>query len=344
MHPKILFRSQSEIMNYPKIPIVDVHVHLLGSSPSNGCYVSNSFQRSLAVRFSRFFVDFGNGDTPEKQDRAYVKRMHRLISHLPDNWRGILLPMDGVYDSSGELDIDSTLFLISNDYVLSVAEKSEKLIPASSINPYRKGAIEELERVASKGAVVVKWIPNTMGINPSDKTIVPFYRKMKDLGVTLLTHTGTEYAVGGVVDQKLGNPEHLRLPLDIGINVIAAHCASGGGDSNGSYFSQFLMMLNNFPNLYGDISGLSLLHKSSSLRYLIKNPQYFEKLCYGSDFPLYYTPAASPLYFLGLIPFAKIIQLEKIENNFLRDISTLMTLPIPDKLFGRGYEAISRMQ
>ena len=103
-------------------------------------------------------------------------------------------------------------------------------------------------------------------------------------------------------------------------------------------------MLNKFPNLYCDISGLSLLHKSSSLKHLIKNPHYFEKLCYGSDFPLYYTPAASPLYFLGLIPFAKIFQLENIENNFLRDIFTLMTLSIPDKLFGRGYEAISRMQ
>ena len=45
---------------YPKIPIVDVHVHLIGSSPLNGCYVSKRFQKSLAVRLSRLFLDLGS--------------------------------------------------------------------------------------------------------------------------------------------------------------------------------------------------------------------------------------------------------------------------------------------
>ena len=342
--PTIGFSSQKEVVHYPEQPIADVHVHLLGSSSANGCYLSNRFKNSFAVRFSRLFSDLGDGETPEERDRAYVDRMFKLISELPDSWRGILLPMDGIYDSFGELDLNSTLFLIPNDYVLSIAAKNNKLVPASSINPARKDAIDELERVANSGAVVVKWIPNTMGINPSDKSILPFYRKMKELNFTLLSHAGTEYAVGGAVDQTLGNPQLLRLPLDEGLNVIAAHCASGGGDANGSYFSQFLGMLDDFPNLYGDTSGLSMLHKISNLRHFFKHSHYFNKLCYGSDFPLYYTPATSPFYFLGLLSFSRAMALEKIENDFQRDIATLTTLSAPAHFFGRGYKTVSGLK
>ncbi|MBH30981.1 MAG: hypothetical protein CMG71_03200 [Candidatus Marinimicrobia bacterium] len=270
--------------------------------------------------------------------------MLKLISELPDNWRGILIPMDGIYDSSGERHLNSALFLIPNDYAMSIATESEKLFPASSINPGRKDAIDELERVADSGAVVVKWIPNTMGIDPSDKSILPFYRKMKEFSLTLLSHTGTDYAVGGAVDQTLGNPQLLRLPLEEGLNIIAAHCASGGGDANGSYISQFLGMVDDFPNLYGDISGLSMLHKVSSLRHLIRNPHYFDKLCYGSDFPLYYTPATSPFYFLGLLSISTAIALEKIDNDLQRDIATLTTLSAPAHFFGRGYYIVSGLE
>ncbi|MEE2876435.1 MAG: amidohydrolase family protein [Candidatus Neomarinimicrobiota bacterium] len=342
--PPLFHRFKDDIIQYPQVPIADVHVHLLGSSSTNGCYLSKRFQKSFAVQFSRLFTDLGQGDTPEAQDRAYVDRIFKLVSELPENWRGILLPMDGIYDSSGELDLNSTLFLIPNDYVLSVAAGSRKLVPASSVNPHRKDAIDELQRVGALGAVVVKWIPNTMGIDPSDKTIRPFYRKMKELNLTLLSHTGTEYAVGGAVDQTLGNPQLLRLPLNEGLNIIAAHCASGGGDSNGSYFNQFLGMVDDFPNLYGDISGLSMLHKVSSLKHLIRNPHYFDKLCYGSDFPLYYTPATSPFYFLGLLSISAAMALEKVPNNLERDIATLTTMSVPEQFFSRGYDVVTRLK
>ena len=267
-----------------------------------------------------------------------------MIAELPDSWRGVLLAMDSIYDSSGQLDLGETLFLIPNDYILSVASETEKLVPGASVNPYRKDALYELERVASLGAAVVKWIPNTMGIDPSDKQIVPFYQRLNELEMVLLTHAGTEYAVGGAVDQKLGNPRLLQLPLEEGVTVIAAHCASGGGNSNGPYFRQFLQMLDDFPNLYGDISGLSLLHKSSSLRHLIRNPHYFNRLCYGSDFPLYYTPATSPFYFLGLISVLKALELQRIENDLLRDISTLMELNAPQPFFRRGFEVVEKLR
>jgi len=67
-----------------------------------------------------------------------------------------------------------------------------------------------------------------MGIDPMHEKCGPFYDKLKECGMVLLSHTGMEDAVDVCVDQELGNPLLLRAPLDKGVIVIAAHCASEG--------------------------------------------------------------------------------------------------------------------
>lgn len=52
---------------------------------------------------------------------------------------------------------------------------------------------------------------------------------MRSLGMVLLTHTGVEHSVDFAYhNDELGNPLLLRAPLDAGVKVIAAHCASEG--------------------------------------------------------------------------------------------------------------------
>ena len=58
--------------------------------------------------------------------------------------------------------------------------------------------------------------------------IEPFYRKMKEHDIILLSHGGKEQAVEAEEDQELGNPLRLRKPLDMGVRVIIAHAASLG--------------------------------------------------------------------------------------------------------------------
>jgi hypothetical protein len=68
-----------------------------------------------------------------------------------------------------------------------------------------------------------------MGLDPSDERCIPFYKKCKELGLVILCHTGREHSVdAGFHDNELGNPLRLRLPLDMGVTVIAAHCATEG--------------------------------------------------------------------------------------------------------------------
>lgn len=117
-----------------------------------------------------------------------------------------------------------------NDWVFSLcAAFPDVFLPVCSIHPYRSDALAELCRAHSRGARMVKWLPNSMGIDPTHRLCRPFYALMRRLDMVLLTHTGKERTVDFAYhDDRLGNPILLRAPLDAGVKVIAAHCASEG--------------------------------------------------------------------------------------------------------------------
>jgi hypothetical protein len=58
----------------------------------------------------------------------------------------------------------------------------------------------------------------------------------------------------------------LRLPLECGVTVIAAHCATKSGPTDRDYFDDWVRMLGEFPNLYGDISAMVSLNRCGHLR------------------------------------------------------------------------------
>ena len=67
--------------------------------------------------------------------------------------------------------------------------------PVISLHPYRPDAIDELDRWGKAGVKYIKWLPNAMGMDPANKAIEPFYRKMKEHNMILLSHGGEEQAV-----------------------------------------------------------------------------------------------------------------------------------------------------
>ena len=88
--------------------------------------------------------------------------------------------------------------------------------------------MQELEKWTNAGVSYLKWLPNAMGMDPADPAIEPFYKKMREYKMILLSHAGEEQAVEAEEDQRLGNPLLLRKPLDLGVRVIVAHAASLG--------------------------------------------------------------------------------------------------------------------
>jgi uncharacterized protein len=188
---------------------------------------------------------------------------------------------------------------VPNGYVVQLAEKYPDIfLPVISVHPYRTDALPELERWAKAGVKYVKWLPNAMGMDPASPAIEPFYRKMKEHQMILLSHAGEEQAVEAEEDQRLGNPLLLRKPLDMGIRVIIAHTASlgtcadldNGGGMKARCFDLFLRMMEE-PRyvglLFGEISAMLQFNRMPEpMLTILKRQDLHPRLVNGSDYPL----------------------------------------------------------
>ena len=98
--------------------------------------------------------------------------------------------------------------------------------------------------------------------------------------------------------QHYGNPLLLRRPLDMGVQILMAHCASLGTDidldapdqSRVPSFDLFLRMMEE-PRyeglLYGELSGLLQFNRfDGPLQTLLERSDLHHRLVNGSDYPL----------------------------------------------------------
>jgi predicted TIM-barrel fold metal-dependent hydrolase len=224
----------------------------------------------------------------EDAARSNQKYAEELLSELRRSRyvdKAVILALDGVYDANGMLDEERTEFLVGNDYVLNLARSyPDKFMPGVSINPQRRDAIEELERCAEAGAALVKVLPNTQGFDPGNRRYLPFYQKMTQLKMPLLSHVGHEFTLTGQ-DQSVGDPDRLRLALDEGVTVIAAHGCSSGLVFYERYVPTFLNLVRRYPNFFSDVSALTLPNRFGMLLRLRRYPETHNRLLFGTDYP-----------------------------------------------------------
>lgn len=316
-------------------PIIDIHIHVL---PPDACgdqsYVSTTqwnwpsfLLLRLRYRLKRRESIGGDG----------IIRGHlaRAVADMRAVDRVVALALDGVYDRAGRKDKRRTHFYVSNDYVFHLAKADNRFLPGASVNPGRRDALEELDRCIESGAVLLKWLPNSQGFDPMDPALVPFYRRMAQARLPLLCHTGPEYALTAA-EWNFGRLERLRLALDEGVTVIAAH--GGGADilNLGRPFHTVAEMLLTYPNLYADTSAFTQPNKSWFLRRFIRHPELHPKLVHGSDIPL----PIIPWLFLGSLPFREILRLSQVANPIDRDYLIKRALGFPDSIFRRGSELL----
>jgi len=200
--------------------------------------------------------------------------------------KAVLLGMDGVYDEHGALDTKSTHFLIANSYVLKIAKAyPDEFCAGVSINPQRRDAIEELDRCVEGGAKLVKVLPNTQGFDPANRRYLPFYRRLVRHKIPFLSHVGYEIVLTGQ-DQYAGDPNKLRVPLDEGVTVIAAHGCSNGLVAYEPYYRTLLDLVHRHANFFADVSALTLPNRFGMLWRLQRHPEVHSRLLFGTDYPL----------------------------------------------------------
>lgn len=263
--------------------LVDFHVHLAAlPTAGNGVYISPRLRSSPLFKL----VAATQGlkvDEPEKANAQYVERLVKTLEASTRVAKAVLLPIDGAYDASGRFDPTRSDFLIPNDLALAV--KHPKILPACSVNPMRRDALDELERCKAAGAVLCKVLPNAQLFDPGDRKHLKFFRKLKDLSLPILSHVGHEYSLKGA-DQSAGDPARLRLALDEGATVIAAHGCSSGLFLTEPHLATMLELAAKYPRFFSDLSALTLPNRVGMLFRLRRRPELFERLVFGTDYPL----------------------------------------------------------
>lgn len=280
---------------------LDCHVHILGLGGCGTGVWANPKLLSWSAPYSHIKARMVLASSGVKQfgqaDAQYLDRLIALARQFPVPPKLAILAFDYRYAKDGVRDLAASEFHIPNEYVLDLAGRCPDLfIPVVSVHPYAPDALDRLEECSRRGARLVKWLPNTQGMDPFSPGLDDFYRLMARHSMALLCHTGREASVGKA-DQRLGNPLLLRRALDMGVTVIMAHAGNHGSSDDlenpgrrASNFELFLRMMDDpryQDRLYGDISMIAQTIRSRhDLRVLLEREDLHPRLINGSDYPL----------------------------------------------------------
>ena len=289
----------------------DIHVHLIGTGDSESGIWLNPNLRSIwhpiqNIQFN-FYLNASCTKDGNNVDQNYVNRLYSLMQDFPAGAKSVLLGFEHHYDSDGKLDQTNSPFHTPNKYARKISDQyPDRFQWAASIHPYRHDAIEMLELAIKQGAKVIKWLPPAMNIDPSSARCDAFYEVLVKHKLPLLSHAGDEHAVDAGDLQKLGNPLLLRRPLEHGVKVIMAHCATMGSNidldkgKNGPEVENYrlfgrLMDIKKFENnLFGGIAAITQINRSQeALEYVVNHDEWHHRLLQGSDYPL---PGVMPVF------------------------------------------------
>ncbi|MBU2573640.1 MAG: amidohydrolase family protein [Elusimicrobia bacterium] len=315
--------------------LIDMHCHVAGlGGGGSGCFVSAELRDNW--RFGLYLRSFGvsRKELLEKGDSLIAGRISEALAGSKFVGKAVLLAMDGAAGSDGSLDADRTEIYVPNEFVAEAAARHANLLFGASVNPYRKDALKRLEWAKEHGAVLVKWLPSIMAIDPADPKLVPFYQKLVELKLPLLTHTGKERSFSSSNDE-LCDPDKLRLPLSLGVTVIAAHIASTGKYHGERSVDRLARLMPEYPNLYSDISSLTQLNKLFYMKKALTRPEFSGRLLYGSDFPLINTALVSPWYYFPRLTPKRIAAVLREKNPWDRDVLIKQWLGTPAEIFDR---------
>lgn len=310
--------------------LIDCHVHLAAlPDGDNGCYISAKLLKSPLFRFLLWKHQL----SPDKPREANQKYLDDLLSELRASrhvQQAVLLGMDGVYDPNGRLNQAQTDFLISNDYVLKTARAyPNEFLAGVSINPQRRDAVEEVHRCADAGATLVKVLPNAQQFNPADLRYKAFYRALAEQKLPFLSHVGYEFSLIGK-DQSVGDPERLRVALDEGTTVIAAHACSYGLMFYEKFFPTFQDLATRYPHFYADISALTVPNRMRMLLHLRHYPEIHDRLLFGTDYPLSVFHIAA----WGRVAVGTLRDMIRTKNRFDRQVAVCRGLKLGFRSLG----------
>jgi len=301
---------------------VDIHTHLLNPNVR--------FDRLYDKVTIRFFAKKLGVDPAQLQANPYdtfVSSMAQNIAQSQYLDSACIFGVDSRLDEQGrETGRDNTVCAMTSDVLEVAAKHPKQFIPFMSINPRRSNALDLIDEYVEQGCQGAKFLQNYWGVNLNDQRFIPYYEKLRSHNLPLIIHIGSEYSINS--DARYERTNMLKLPLETGVTVIAAHMGLGrinhklcfwrNLSKNPKYFDEdyftILEMLQQHDNLYADISAILVPLRARALRHLSQQTAVHHKLLFGTDYPVPYTIR----YNTHDLTSAESRQIDSISNPFDR--------------------------
>lgn len=311
---------------------IDCHVHIVGDGSSGSdCWFSlPSMWKKFLGRMMIKGLGLPTSTLKTGLDEHYVTNLLENIRESEID-AAVILAQDIPYSSSGEKMPDEAQFYVPNEYVAELGRKHEEFIPACSIHPGRPDAMDELEKCIEAKMPVLKLLPNCLNIDYMDRKYIPFWERMAEAGMILLTHTGGELTVK-VYDPSFGDPKKLEILLDCGVTTIAAHSAGRSGIFDPDWTSDLLDLFKKFPHLYGDSSALSSINRARTLKHILAE-DIQSRIIHGSDYPVPVSGLGPML--MGKLSWEDYRATSKIPNIIERDYQIKRRIGFDEDKFTR---------
>jgi uncharacterized protein len=313
---------------------IDIHTHLLNPRVN--------FDRLFDKITIRFFAKSLGVDSTQLMARpyeTYVDSLARSIRESQHVEKVCLFGVDARLDEHGnEIDRDRTVCAMTDDVLAVAARYPDQFIPFFSINPLRPDALDQIDQQIENGCKGAKILQNYWGVDLNDERFISYYEKLKEHGIPLIIHIGSEYSIDSFTEFE--RIKMLDLPLATGVTVIAAHMGLGrlnhkiclwrNLSKNPRYFDQdyfvLLNMLRQYPNLYADISAILAPMRARALRHLSEQTDVHEKILFGTDYPVPFTIGKNSYD----LPKARRKSISEINNPFDRYIEAIYEYFPPD--------------
>jgi len=319
---------------------IDCHTHLAGvGTQGSGCWTSDKLSKRLAFRILRLM----HGVTPEQLERSFDQDWAaRLASTVRASEvdHAVALGFDGVYDAHGDFDEALSQMVVPPPFVFEVCRRHPELLPGPSINPHRRDALELLEMCIEGGAVLIKWLPATQRIDASAPALDPFYARLAEAGIPLLTHSGGSENTFAQVDARLKDLRLLERPLRAGVPIIVAHSAAPVTYARDEDQVPLLKRwMDELPHLWADNSGISNLSRFPHLPRFAKDAELTARTLHGSDWPV----PTNAIYYVRELGRRRVLSLEREKNPVQRDISIKRALGYPDEVLTRASSVLPNL-
>jgi len=257
--------------------IIDIHYHLM-----NEGWDPDKLYLSATKLFEKSFGTSSEEKIKQMLSSFWDPSGEKAIQFLDKAGidKSTLLVVDwGVGLGEPEIPIEEQNMICAQ----TAKQHTDRLIPFAGIDPRRKNAVELLKKCVEEWDMKGLKLHPDVGYYPDDESFYPFYGKVSEYKIPILSHTGPMF---GALKSKYTQPVYLDAVLaDFPeINIIAAHMGF-------CWWPEVAVIGQAKPNLYGCLTGWQMDAKKDyenfcrTLRCIL-DKMGPDRVLFGTDGPL----------------------------------------------------------